>query len=100
MEHDLVEAALEAEAALRQASCLTPMVGSMRSLADLQPQTLAIMHGSSFRGDGSSILDTLADAYEQQFMPEDSFVIDRGQMAQPPPEKGGAAAITGSPNGG
>ena len=29
---------------------------TLRRLAELSPQTLAIMHGSSFRGDGVSLL--------------------------------------------
>ena len=36
----------------------------MRGLGDLQPTTLAIMHGSSFTGDGRQALYDLADRYE------------------------------------
>jgi hypothetical protein len=32
----------------------------LERLAELQPRTLALMHGSSFRGDGAAALRTLA----------------------------------------
>ena len=32
----------------------------LRSLADLKPETLAVMHGSSFAGDGERALRALA----------------------------------------
>jgi flavorubredoxin len=63
-EDDIVGPALEAED-LFQASCLTPATAPiMRRLADLEPTTLAIMHGSSYTGDGGAALRALADAYE------------------------------------
>jgi hypothetical protein len=34
--------------------------GILNKLADLSPQTLAIMHGSSFTGDGARALQSLA----------------------------------------
>jgi hypothetical protein len=40
----------------------------LRRLGDLSPATLAIMHGSSFRGDSAKALYDLADAYEQQYL--------------------------------
>jgi flavorubredoxin len=36
-------------------------------LAELKPQRLAIMHGSSFEGDGTRALGDLADAFEEVF---------------------------------
>jgi hypothetical protein len=39
----------------------------MRKLGDLGPETLALMHGSSFRGDGKRALYDLAAAYESQY---------------------------------
>lgn len=39
----------------------------LRGLAALQPRTLAVMHGSSFRGDGRAALDALADLLQAQF---------------------------------
>ena len=92
-EDDVIEAALTAEAAFRQMSCLTAATATMRTLAQLSPQTLAIMHGSSYTGDGGAVLKALADAYEERVMPELSFAMDRGEATGPPPEKGGAAAV-------
>jgi len=37
----------------------------LRRLADLEPRTLAVMHGSSFRGDGRAALLGLAQAYRE-----------------------------------
>lgn len=38
---------------------------TIRKLAELKPQLLAIMHGSSFSGDGAAQMHGLADAYDQ-----------------------------------
>jgi hypothetical protein len=38
----------------------------MRSLADLAPRTLALMHGPSFTGDCAGALRDLADAYAER----------------------------------
>jgi flavorubredoxin len=63
---DLLEGAAAAED-LFGASCLTPTSGStVRSLADLAPSTLAVMHGSSFSGDGAAALRGLADDYDRR----------------------------------
>jgi flavorubredoxin len=62
---DVVGAALAAEE-MFHASCLAPHTAStLRSLGDLAPTTLAIMHGSSFEGDGRQALYDLAAGYEQ-----------------------------------
>jgi hypothetical protein len=38
----------------------TPLTAqNLKKLADLKPKTLAIMHGSSFTGDGAQALDEL-----------------------------------------
>lgn len=73
IEDGLVERALDAEAAFRQISCLTAAVTTLRSLADLKPHTLAVMHGSSYQGDGAAALHALADALEERFSPETEF---------------------------
>jgi flavorubredoxin len=58
---DVVEAAVQAED-MFGATCLTPTTApTIRRLADLEPTTLAIMHGSSFQGDGAKALLALAD---------------------------------------
>lgn len=82
---DLIEGALELEAFSRQTSCLTAAASALRSLAELNPTTLAIMHGSSFSGDGAEALKGLADAYEERFSPEAGFAADRGMLAGGPP---------------
>jgi flavorubredoxin len=62
--NDIVEPAKEAEAMFK-ASCLTPTTGTtIRSLANLEPATLGIMHGSSFNGDCAGALRDLATAYD------------------------------------
>ena len=68
-ESDLLEPALAAED-MFHATALAPQTGQiMRSLGDLAPTTLAVMHGSSFRGDGKAALHGLADAYEALIPP-------------------------------
>lgn len=62
---DVLEAALAAEG-MFAATCLAPHTGQvLRGLGDLGPTTLAIMHGSSFRGDGGKVLYDMAGAYEE-----------------------------------
>jgi flavorubredoxin len=61
---DLVAAALEAEA-MFHATALAPHTGHvLRRLGELEPTTLAVMHGSSYRGDGGRVLRDLATAYD------------------------------------
>jgi flavorubredoxin len=65
-ESDLIESAMAAED-MFQSSCLTPKTApTMRNLAELNPTTLAIMHGSSYSGNASKALLALADRYEQR----------------------------------
>ena len=60
-EGDILTPALEAERMFRAMS-MTPATGeTIRGLAELQPRTLALMHGASFAGDGSAVLRGLAD---------------------------------------
>jgi flavorubredoxin len=62
---DVVGPALAAED-LFHATSLAPHTGAtLRALGDLEPTTLAIMHGSSFQGDGKQALHDLAAGYEQ-----------------------------------
>jgi flavorubredoxin len=61
---DVVQPALAAERMFHGTS-LTPHTGRiLRTLADLKPSTLAIMHGRSFQGDGKQALHDLAAGYE------------------------------------
>lgn len=66
---DVLGGAIEAEQ-LFHATCLAPHTGAtLRSLGDLEPSTLAIMHGPSFSGDAKGQLYGLAAAYEQMMVP-------------------------------
>jgi flavorubredoxin len=63
-ETDIVGPAMEAED-LFGFSSLSPTTGAtLRKLAALQPAALALMHGSSFRGDCNAALRDLADRYD------------------------------------
>ena len=63
--NDVVEPALLAEA-MFHATCLAPHTArTLRALGDLSTATLAIMHGSSFQGDGKQALYDLAAGYEK-----------------------------------
>ena len=42
------------------------MGATLRSLAELAPKTLALMHGPSFAGDGAGALRALADDYDRR----------------------------------
>ena len=64
---DLIEQALAAEDLFHQTSLAAAVPATLRSLAAIEPTTLAIMHGSSYRGDGGSQLRALADAYEATY---------------------------------
>jgi flavorubredoxin len=67
---DIVEPAAKAEAAFHS-TALTHETGStIRTLAELSPTTLALMHGSSFNGDCAAALTDLAAHY-------DTLVTDR-----------------------
>ena len=66
--NDVLAAASEAEDAFG-ASCITPTSApTIRSLADLNPNTLAVMHGSSVTGDCKNALLGLADDYERRLL--------------------------------
>jgi flavorubredoxin len=61
---DLIQPALDAED-LFGATALTPATGpTIRRLADLEPRTLALMHGPAYAGDCHQALLDLADAYD------------------------------------
>lgn len=63
---DIVGPAAAAEDIFR-ASSLAPATGStVRSLASLDIETLALMHGPAFRGDCSTALLELADDYDRR----------------------------------
>jgi flavorubredoxin len=62
---DIVAPALEAEAIFRASSMAPQTAATMRALGDLEPATLALMHGPSFSGDGKRAFYDLAAGYEQ-----------------------------------
>ena len=64
---DLIGAALEAED-LFHGSCLTAATApTIRSLGELAPRTLALMHGPAYAGDCVGAVDALADGYAGLF---------------------------------
>ncbi len=68
VDSDLIGPAMAAEALFRYSSLAPDTATVMRRLADLAPRTLALMHGSSYNGDGAAALRELADAYETQYL--------------------------------
>jgi len=64
---DLLEAAIVAEELFWQTSMGPAIPAAYRRLADLEPTTLAVMHGSSYNGDCGRLLRDLADVYETRF---------------------------------
>ena len=64
---DLIEQALAAEDLFHQTSLGPAVLATLRALAAIEPTTLAIMHGSSYHGDGGAQLRALADAYEATY---------------------------------
>jgi hypothetical protein len=57
---DVIERAIAAEGMFRSTALAPTTAPTIRALGDLAPTTLAIMHGSSFRGDGRRALHDLA----------------------------------------
>ena len=45
------------------------LVPTLHRLADLAPTTLAVMHGSSYTGDGARQLRALADSFDERLAP-------------------------------
>lgn len=64
-ESDLVGPALAAEDVFHATSMSENLEATILDLAALEPQTLAVMHGSSFSGDGAGALRSLASAYSE-----------------------------------
>jgi flavorubredoxin len=63
---DILGTAIGVEKMLPFTSLTANAAPTVRRLADLQPHTLAIMHGACFTGDGHAILNGLADFYDGQ----------------------------------
>jgi flavorubredoxin len=61
---DIVEPSTAANNFVYSTSLGPTTVPTLRKLAQLNPKKLAVMHGSSFEGDGGAELTALADRYE------------------------------------
>ncbi|AHH19275.1 hypothetical protein NONO_c44910 [Nocardia nova SH22a] len=68
-ESDVVGPASFAEDVFGATSLGPAVPATLYRLADLRPATLAIMHGSSFAGDGAAALRDLAADYERRLAP-------------------------------
>jgi len=66
VDDDLVAVANAAEDMFHSTSMGPDLVPTLHRLADLEPTTLAVMHGSSFVGDGTAQLRSLADSYDER----------------------------------
>ena len=64
---DLIQPALDAEDLFGATGLTAATAPTLRRLAELEPRTLALMHGPAFAGDGAQALRDLADAYEARF---------------------------------
>ena len=69
-EGDIVGPAIVAEDVFKYSSLNPGMGATIRRLSDLAPQTLALMHGPSFTGDGAGALRALADDYDRRVSTE------------------------------
>jgi len=65
-EGDIVTPAMEAENVFQSSSLAPTMPATINRLAELEPRTIAIMHGSSFVGDGGAALRELANFYAER----------------------------------
>ena len=63
---DILEPAIAAETQFGFTTVGPATGATIRRLAALAPRTLAVMHGSSFSGDGGTLLDRLAAFYDDR----------------------------------
>ncbi|MGE0046258.1 MAG: MBL fold metallo-hydrolase [Hyphomonadaceae bacterium] len=67
-ESDIVGPAIAGED-IANYSALNPAMGAtLRKLAELKPNTIALMHGPAFQGDGAAALNALADDYDRRLI--------------------------------
>lgn len=64
---DLIQPALDAEDLFGATALTSATAPTIRRLADLEPRTLALMHGPAYAGDCGQALNDLADAYDSRF---------------------------------
>jgi flavorubredoxin len=67
---DIVATSIETEERMHFLSVTPHTPAQLLALADLQPTTLAVMHGASFQGDGASALEALAAHYADRLARE------------------------------
>lgn len=72
---DIVGPASAAEDLFKYSSLAPGMGGTIRSLSNLAPRTLALMHGPSFSGDGAAALQALANEYDRRVSGQVSAVL-------------------------
>jgi hypothetical protein len=60
---DIVDAAIATEKAIPYMPSTPQAEPTLRRLAALEPRTIALMHGPTFKGDGAAALNALADHY-------------------------------------
>jgi len=77
-DRDIVGPAIAAEDMFKYSSLNPGMGTTIRGLAKLAPQTLALMHGPSFTGNGAAALKALADDYDRRV---GTALIDAGFVA-------------------
>ncbi len=66
---DIVGPAVEFETMFQNYSSLSPNLPVvLNQLAALRPTTLALMHGSSFSGDGAAAIEALSEQYDHRFL--------------------------------
>jgi flavorubredoxin len=78
-EDDLVEPAMIAEGFFLATSLTPALVPTVNRLADLEPTTLALMHGPSFTGDCAEQLRRLGSAYDARL--QEALASDSGVAA-------------------
>jgi flavorubredoxin len=64
---DLIGPAFAAEDMFKSTALTTSTASTIRALADLHPNTLALMHGPAYNGECAKQLVELADGYERRF---------------------------------
>jgi flavorubredoxin len=65
---DLIQPAVDAEDLFGATALTASTAPTLRMLAELDPRTLALMHGPAYAGDGRQALLDLADVYEARFL--------------------------------
>lgn len=75
-----IEAVLDAEEVLHATVPGAAVPQALERLADLEPHTLAVMHGSSFEGDGGMALRELARAWPAPASAADQGMVTAGWL--------------------